>query len=153
MTAPRLVLERMMHRQSLAVPGESMATYALVKLVPAGDGAGLPLTLVLCIDISGSMYCGDGTGQSRLDRVRDAATAAIAKLKPTDRLALVAFGNGADVILPPTPASGAEKIADTLRRIGTFSVDPAGTAMDEDSGRPRTLLAPTRPAGSSRSSS
>jgi Ca-activated chloride channel homolog len=132
MSAQRLVLERMMHRQSIAVPGESIASYALLKLVPAGDSpASLPLTLALCIDISGSMYWADGTGKSRLDRVRDAATAAVAKLKPTDRLALIAFGNGADVILPPTPAAEAENIADTLRRIDMFNVDQAGTTMDE----------------------
>ncbi|MSR53832.1 MAG: VWA domain-containing protein [Gemmataceae bacterium] len=132
MPAPRLVLERMMHRQSIAVPGESMASYALLKIVPAGDdGVSLPLTLALCIDISGSMYWSDGTGKSRLDRVRDAANAAISKLKPTDRIALIAFGNGAEVVLPPTPASEAEKIADTLSKIDQFSVDQAGTTMDE----------------------
>ena len=42
MSAPRLVLERMMHRQSIAVPGESLASYALLKLVPAGDGPRQP---------------------------------------------------------------------------------------------------------------
>lgn len=132
MSAPRIVLERMMHRQSIAVPGESLASYALLKLIPAGDGpATLPLTLALCIDISGSMYWADGTGKSRLDRVREAATAAVGKLKPTDRLALIAFGNGAEVVLPPTPAAEVEKIADTLRQIDLFSVDQAGTMMDE----------------------
>jgi Ca-activated chloride channel family protein len=132
MSAPRIVLERMMHRQSIAVPGESLASYALLKLIPAGDGpATLPLTLALCIDISGSMYWADGTGKSRLDRVREAATAAVGKLKPTDRLALIAFGNGAEVVLPPTPAAEVEKIADTLRQIDLFSVDQAGTTMDE----------------------
>ena len=132
MSSPRLVLERMMHRQSIAVPGESLASYALLKLVPAGEqSVSLPLTMALCIDISGSMYWGDGTGKSRLDRVREAATAAVAKLKPTDRIALVAFGNGAEVVLPPTPASETEKIADTLRKIDMFSVDQAGTTMDE----------------------
>ena len=132
MSAPRLVLERMMHRQSLAVPGESLATYALLKLVPGGDGtAALPITLALCIDISGSMYWGDGTGKSRLDRVREAATSAVARLKPTDRIALIAFGNGAELVLPPTPAAEVDTIADTLRKIDMFSVDQAGTAMDE----------------------
>lgn len=132
MAAPQLVLERMMHRQSIAVPGESMASYALMKLIPTGDGpTGLPLTLVLCIDISGSMYWGDGTGKSRLDRVREAASAALAKLKPTDRISLIAFGNGAEVVLPPTPVSNHETIQDTLQRIDMFSVDPAGTTMDE----------------------
>jgi Ca-activated chloride channel homolog len=132
MPAPRLVLERMMHRQSLAIPGESMASYALLKLVPAADGpASIPLTLALCIDISGSMYWGDGTGKSRLDRVRDAATAAMAKLKPADRIAIIAFGNGAEVVLPPTAATEVDRVADTLRRIDMFSVDQAGTTMDE----------------------
>jgi Ca-activated chloride channel homolog len=132
MSAPRLVLERMMHRQSVAVPGESLATYALLKVIPSGDGhAALPITLALCIDISGSMYWGDGTGKSRLDRVREAATAAIAKLKPTDRIALVAFGNGAELVLPPTPAAQVDTIADTLRKIDMFSVDQAGTTMDQ----------------------
>src|SRR5947208_8366001 len=132
MSAPRLVLERMMHRQSVAVPGESLASYALLKLIPAADGpASLPLTLALCIDISGSMYWADGTGKSRLDRVRDAATAAVAKLKPTDRIALIAFANGADVVLPPTPAAETEKVAATLRKIDMFNVDQAGTTMDE----------------------
>jgi Ca-activated chloride channel family protein len=144
MPAPRLVLERMMHRQSVAVPGESLASYALLKLVPAGDGpAALPITLALCIDVSGSMYWGDGTGKSRLDRVRDAATAAVGKLKPTDRLALIAFGNGAEVVLPPTPAADVERIADTLRQIDMFSVDQAGTTMDEGITRAlQTLLTP-----------
>ena len=89
MSAPRLVLERMMHRQSIAVPGESIASYALLKVVPAGDGRRQrPADPRPVLDISGSMYGEDGTGKSRLDRVRDAATAAVAKLKPTDRLAL-----------------------------------------------------------------
>ena len=39
MSAPRLVLERMMHRQSVAVPGESLASYALLKVVPVADGS------------------------------------------------------------------------------------------------------------------
>lgn len=144
MSAPRLVLERMMHRQSIAVPGESMASYALLKVVPTGEGgASLPLTLALCIDISGSMYWGDGTGKPRIDRVREAAMAAAAKLKPTDRLALIAFGNGAEVVLPPTPASDAEKIAETLQKIDMFSVDQAGTTMDEGINQAlKTLMTP-----------
>ena len=157
MSAPRLVLERMMHRQSIAVPGESMASYALLKLVPAGDGpASLPLTLALCIDISGSMYWGDGTGKSRLDRVRDAATAAIAKLKPTDRLALDRLRQRgrsrppADARPPrptrsPTPSGGSTCSA---------SIRP-GPTMDEGIQPALQTLhdARTKPAGSCRSSS
>src|SRR4051812_28352011 len=141
MPAPGLVPGRMMPRQSIAVPGESLASYALLKAVPAGEGVvTLPLTLALCIDISGSMYWGDGTGKSRLDRVREAAAAAAGKLKPTDRLALIAFGNGAEVVLPPTPAAEVDKIADTLRQIDLFSVDQAGTTMDEGISKALQLL-------------
>ncbi|WP_020474392.1 vWA domain-containing protein [Zavarzinella formosa] len=132
MSSPRLLLERMMHRQSIAVPGDSLASYALLKLIPTGEGGpGLPLTLVLCIDISGSMYWSDGAGKSRLDRVREASTAAVSKLKPTDRVALIAFANGAEVVLPVTPAAEAATIAATLDRIDCFNVDQAGTTMNE----------------------
>ena len=40
----KIHIERMMHRNSIAVPGESAASYALVKLIPSGDGAEMPLT-------------------------------------------------------------------------------------------------------------
>src|SRR5207237_4347864 len=100
------------------------------KAVPAGEGVvTLPLTLALSNDTSGSMYWSDGTGKSRLDRVREATTAAVAKLKPTDRIALIAFGNGADLVLSPTPAAEADKITETLRKIDMYSVDQAGTTM------------------------
>ena len=132
MSSPRLLVERMMHRQSVAVPGDSIASYALLKLIPTGElTAALPLSLVLCVDISGSMYWADGAGRSRLDRVREAATAAIARLKPTDRLALIAFANGAEVVLPFTAAAEAATIAATLDRIDGFNVDQAGTTMNE----------------------
>ncbi len=35
----KIHIERMMHRNSIAVRGESAASYALVKLIPTGDGA------------------------------------------------------------------------------------------------------------------
>src|SRR6202008_4142843 len=81
---PKIHIERMMHRNSIAVAGESAASYALVKLIPSGEGVGKPLglNLALVLDVSGSMYEEDGTGISRLKRIQQAATAAIDKLKP-----------------------------------------------------------------------
>ena len=35
MSSPRLLLERMMHRQSVAVPGDSLASYALLTMMMA----------------------------------------------------------------------------------------------------------------------
>src|SRR5262245_11390785 len=106
MTA-KIHIERMMHRNSIAVTGESAASYALIKLIPAGGMAGKPmgLNLALVLDVSGSMYEEDGTGISRLKRIQDAAVSAIQKLKPDDSLAVVAFAHNAMVLLPAPPLS------------------------------------------------
>jgi Ca-activated chloride channel family protein len=133
MTA-KIHVERMMHRSSIAVAGESAATYALVKLIPSGaGGTGKPmgLNLALVLDVSGSMYEEDGTGISRLKRVQDAAANAIQKLKPEDRLSIIGFAHNALVLLPPTAIAEKEKIEDVIRRIDMYDVDPGGTAMDE----------------------
>src|SRR5205085_3227028 len=122
-------VERMMHRNSIAVSGESAASYALVKLIPSGLGdVGKPmaLNLALVLDVSGSMYEEDGTGISRLKRIQDAAIAAIQKLKPEDTLAVVAFAHNCQVVLPSTKISERQKIEDTINRIDMFDVDPGG---------------------------
>ncbi len=127
----KIHLERMMHRGSIAVPGETAASYALVKLIPAGAAKPLGLNLALVLDVSGSMYEQDGTGVSRLQRIQQAATAAIARLKPEDTLAVVAFANNAQVVLPSTPLTHRARIEEVIGRIDTFDVDPGGTAMDQ----------------------
>ena len=110
---PKIHIERMMYRSSIAVAGESAASYALIKLIPAGGGPGssLAVNLALVLDVSGSMYEEDGTGISRLKRVQDAARAAIKKLKPTDSLAIVAFAHNAQVVLPGPPPAGMSLIS------------------------------------------
>jgi Ca-activated chloride channel family protein len=127
---PKLHLERMMYRNSIAVAGESAASYALLKLIPAGLGGPLGLNLALVLDVSGSMYEEDGTGVSRLQRVQDAALAALLKLRPTDTLAVVAFAHDAHVVLPAAPLGDRSAAEDVIRRIDRFDVDPGGTAMD-----------------------
>jgi Ca-activated chloride channel family protein len=128
---PKIHIERMMYRNSIAVAGESAASYALIKLIPAGGGAKpLPLNLALVLDVSGSMYEEDGTGRSRLSRVQDAAHGALQKLKPEDHLSIIAFAYDCQVVLPATPLSEKHKIEDVISRIDRFEVDPGGTAMD-----------------------
>jgi Ca-activated chloride channel family protein len=133
--AAKIFIERMMHRSSIAVAGETAATYALLKLIPAGGGSGekrpMALNIALVLDVSGSMYEEDGTGISRLKRVQDAAMHSLEKLNPDDTLSVVAFGHNASVLLPPTKISEKEKIQDVIRKIDMFDVDPGGTAMDE----------------------
>jgi len=131
--AALLHLERMMHRNSISVSGETCASYALVKVIPASDGAAKPLglNLALALDVSGSMYELDGTGISRLQRIQQAAAMAIGKLKPEDTLAIVAFGNNAHVLLPSTNLAAKGNIEDVIHRIDMFDVDPGGTAMRE----------------------
>jgi Ca-activated chloride channel homolog len=129
----KIHIERMMHRSSIAVTGESAASYALIKLIPSGGGGGQPmaLNLALALDVSGSMYEEDGTGISRLQRVQDAAVAAIEKLKPDDTLSIIGFAHNAAVLLPPTPIAHRDRIIDVIRQVDQSDVDPGGTAMDE----------------------
>src|SRR5438046_5705825 len=116
----KIHVERMMHRNSIAVAGESAASYALIKLIPSGLGGPskpMGLNLALVLDVSGSMYEEDGTGISRLKRIQDAAISAIDKLKPDDTMTIVAFAHNALVLLPPTKISEKEKINDIIRRV------------------------------------
>src|SRR5579871_969401 len=132
--AAKIHIERMMHRSSIAVPGESAASYALVKLIPSSDDGGnapLGLNLALVLDVSGSMYEEDGTGISRLKRIQQAAITAITKLRPDDHLAIVAFAHNAQVVLPSTSVAERDKIEDVIQRIDLFDVDPGGTSMDQ----------------------
>src|SRR5262245_2930787 len=129
----KIHIERMMYRSSIAVAGETAASYALVKLIPTGGGATKPLglNLALVLDVSGSMYEEDGTGISRLKRIQDAARGAIQMLKPDDSLAIIAFAHNSAVLLPATPLSEKAKIEDVISKVDMFDVDPGGTAMDQ----------------------
>jgi Ca-activated chloride channel family protein len=132
--AAKINIERMMHRNSIAVMGTSAASYALVKLIPTGGGKSdkaMGLNLALVLDVSGSMYEEDGTGIARLKRIQDAAKAALDMLKPEDTMAVVAFAYNCLVLLPSTPLSEKDKIIDVINKIDMFDVDPGGTAMDQ----------------------
>src|SRR5262249_2516466 len=124
---------RMMHRSSIMISGESAASYALVKLILAGESGNKPLglNLALVIDVSGSMHEYDGTDCKRIERVQQAAAKAIAKLKPDDRLAVVAFGHDAKVLLPSTLLADRAAVERVIQDIESAGVDPGGTAMDQ----------------------
>src|SRR3954465_9042982 len=121
----KLHVERMMHRNSIAVAGETAASYALIKLIPTGlADKPLALNLALVLDVSGSMYEEDGTGISRLKRIQDAARSALDNLKADDTLAIVAFAHNAEVVLPATSIADRGRIEQVINAIDQFSVDP-----------------------------
>ncbi|HZZ81846.1 MAG TPA: VWA domain-containing protein [Gemmataceae bacterium] len=131
--AAKIHVERMMHRSSIAVSGESAAAYALVKLIPSGLGQvskPMGLNLALALDMSGSMYDEDGTNIPRLKRVQDAAIAAVQKLKPEDTITVVGFAGNALVVLPPTKLAEKDKIESAIRNIEMCEIDPNGTTMN-----------------------
>jgi Ca-activated chloride channel family protein len=130
----KINIERMMHRNSIAVMGDSAASYCLVKLIPSGDtggGKALGLNLALVLDVSGSMYEEDGTGISRLKRIQKAARSALDMLKADDTMAVVGFAYNAQLILPSTAIADKAKIMDVIDKIDMFDVDPGGTSMDQ----------------------
>src|SRR5260221_9173379 len=130
---PKIHIERMMHRNQIAVRGESAASYALIKLIPTGEGPYRPLgvNLALALDVSGSMYEEDGTGVTRLQRVQKAAMAAIDRLRPQDTLSVIAFAHDAQVVLPPTNLMEREKVEEVITGVDRYDVDQGGTSMDE----------------------
>lgn len=129
----KIHIERLMHRSSIAVKGERAASYALIKVSATDEGQTefVPISIALVLDVSGSMYEEDGVGESRLQRIQNAALAATAKLKPEDTLAVVAFAHNAQVVLPNTSLADRRAVEDVIRRIDAFTVDPGGTAMDQ----------------------
>src|ERR1700758_3911718 len=96
----KIHIERMMHRNSIAVQGDSAASYALINLIPTGQAATKPLglNLALVLDVSGSMYEEDGTGISRLKRIQDAMKEAVAQLKDNDSVSIIAFAHNAQTV-------------------------------------------------------
>jgi len=77
------------------------------------------------------MYEEDGTGKSRISRVQEAACSALNFLRPNDSIAIVAFANNAELVLPTTLVSQKDKIIDVIMRIDMFNVDAGGTSMDQ----------------------
>ncbi|MGL5875726.1 MAG: vWA domain-containing protein [Xenococcaceae cyanobacterium] len=72
---------------------------------------GLPLNLCLTIDRSGSM------AGNALNTVKEAALKIIEKLKPGDRLSVVAFDHRADVIVPNQLAENLDRIKERIQKL------------------------------------
>jgi Ca-activated chloride channel homolog len=84
----------------------------------SGERRRLPLNFALVIDRSGSM-----TG-AKILHARDAAIYALGQLQQRDRIAVVAYADTVEVVMPSAPATRAA-VADASRRIG--ELDTNGT--------------------------
>lgn len=90
----------------------------LVRRARAEAVAPLPphdaITLCLVIDRSGSM-----DESSKLEQVKAAAITTARALAAHDRIAVVSFGDTAELVLPPTPGGDSRAIAAALESLGS----------------------------------
>ena len=132
--AAKIHIERMMHRNSIAVAGESAASYALIKLIPTGLGGG-PSRWA-----STSPWCSTSPARCTRRTAPASAASSASRTPPsppstsssrTTRSPSSPSPTTPRSLLPPTPLSEKAKIEDVIRKIDMFDVDPGGTAMDE----------------------
>ncbi len=77
-----------------------------------------PVTVAMVIDRSGSMEA-SGPGGRKLDLAKSGAARAVEYLKPTDKVAVVAFDSAGHLVVPTTPVSQKEQIVNGISGIGT----------------------------------
>ncbi len=93
-------------------PGTRLVHIALQGRLPAiADRP--PLNLVFLIDTSGSME-----DAGKLPLLKHSLTLMLAKLRPEDRIAIVAYAGAAGEVLPPTAASDRSAILNALNNLG-----------------------------------
>lgn len=92
-----------------------------ISAIAEAEDRNVPLNLCLILDHSGSMH-----GRP-LETVKQAAMGLVDKLKPGDRLSVVAFDHRAKVLVPNQIIANPEKIKQQIKNL---SAD-GGTAIDE----------------------
>ncbi len=92
-----------------------------ISAIPDDQVKELPLNLCLILDRSSSM------SEQPLEMVKEAAISIIEKLKPGDRISVVAFDHRASVIVPNQAVTNIKPIKQKIR----LMVAEGGTAIDE----------------------
>ncbi|HEU4451766.1 MAG TPA: VWA domain-containing protein [Longimicrobium sp.] len=71
-----------------------------------------PNNLVFLVDVSGSMQV-----HNKLPLVKESLRMLVRELRPQDRVSLVVYAGAAGVVLPPTPGSRKERIAQAIEQL------------------------------------
>ncbi len=74
-----------------------------------------PSNLVFLIDTSGSMY-----SRNKLPLVKQALSMLLDKLSAQDKISVVTYASGTEVVLEPTPASEKEKIISAIKGLHAY---------------------------------
>src|SRR3989344_6576825 len=126
------------------------STFHLMVTAEIGQPEGntsLPTDLVLVMDNSGSMgQAITGTSDVKMDKVQEAASAALSRLTDGDRVAVISFGNNARVMVPLTTCNtGGKRLAeDSIYAISAGG----GTAFSTGLGAALNMLSEKTPGRS-----
>lgn len=122
----------------LVLAGQSQTGYLKVGMLGTGFGEARPratANLALVIDRSGSM------AGAKLERAKEAAIQAIARLSPQDIVSVVAFDDTVSVLLPATRASDKEEIYRAIRNLRPGNSTALFAGVSRGAGEARKFLA------------
>jgi Ca-activated chloride channel family protein len=84
-----------------------------------------PANLVFLVDVSGSMMSPD-----KLPLVKQALGVLVDRLRPEDRVALVAYAGAAGLVLPSTPGDAKDEIRDAIDRLEAGGSTAGGAGLE-----------------------
>jgi Ca-activated chloride channel family protein len=110
-------------RTKMLANASPQVQYALVEVIPVGEGLpeAAPLNLCFVLDRSGSM------AGEKIENLRKAVQLVIDQLDPTDIVSIVIFDDQADVLVPAAPATDKNALKAKVNSI----TDRGGTEMSK----------------------
>lgn len=121
----------------LVLAGQPQTGYLKVGMLGTGFGKARPratANLVLVIDRSGSM------AGAKLERAKEAAIQAVARLSSQDIVSVVAFDDRVNVLLPATRASDKEEIYRAIRQLRAGNSTALFAGVSRGAGEVRKFL-------------
>ena len=104
------------------------------------------LAVTFVLDRSGSMGS-QSQGEQKIDIAKNAALSSISLLNPLDQVAVLAFDDQAEWVVPPTTVGNRQPIIDRLRTLGAggstdlvSALDEAARVMSEQSAKVKHLI-------------